>query len=106
MATAQTATGQEVPLGINRANMRWLKVVVPGTWDTSTLTISPPAGWDWTLIPMAYVAYAVSNGVYTRDADAGVEAITTHDTTTGITVLTATGSVAAGSIVYLLYGPS
>jgi hypothetical protein len=91
---AYTATATHIPAGINRGNYRHVKVVVPTAMvNTDTLTVAAPAGTDWTLVPFAIKTYTLSGTTYTCLAD--TVAVTTHDISTGITVLTASGAGAA-----------
>ena len=103
--TNYAATATHLPDGVNRANRRLAKAVVPTAMSSSdTLTITAPAGADWSLVPIALETYTLSGTTYTRLAD--TLTVTTHVITTGVTVLTANGAGAAQyAKVIIDYGP-
>jgi hypothetical protein len=99
---SHAVTGAYVPMGVNQGNMFFVSAVLTEALaNGNTFDITLPAGVDKDAIPMSVVCYAFATPTYTLDADIG--AITTHNITTGVTRITATGNVASGSIVRLGY---
>ena len=68
--------------------------------NNDTFTITLPSGCPLDLVPGTLRCYTLSSTTYTSNA---LLAITTHNTSTGVTVLTASGTVAQGALVYLEY---
>ncbi len=96
-------TGVHVHHGHNESNIVVIdfpQVTVLANTDTVTITL--PAGVDKNLVPIHATAF--SNAV--PRVRQGNFAITSHNITTGVTVLTASGAVAANSTFTLLYAPS
>ena len=99
--TNYAATATHIPAGVNQANRRVAKATIPTAMvSPNTFTVTAPAGADWTLVPIKLHVYALASVTYTKDADLTV---TTHDISTGVTVLTAGGDVAQYSKVVIEY---
>lgn len=93
------ATAQGIPRGVNGGNVFFMKTTI-GTAlaNNDTLTVTLPDGFPKDALPFGKPnAYVLSTDTYTLDTDIGV--ITTHQRATGVTVYTASGNVAAGTIL-------
>ena len=99
----QSATSKYVPNGVNGGHHFVTHATVPGAIaNTETFTVTLPDGCPKDAVPAgAPQVYSLSGDVYTRDADLPV--VTTHDRSTGVTVYTAVGAVASGSILIQHY---
>lgn len=90
--------------GVNNSNAYAIEVADTGAVamaNNDTMTITVPAGTDKAALPHAVQAWGPpSSNVVTRLTTLG---ITSHNTVTGVTVLTATGAVAAHSKVIVAY---
>jgi hypothetical protein len=101
--SALTANGSLLPFGVNRAGLFAVIVTCAALTNADTLDVTLPDGVAKDSLPVGPpLAYALSGDVYTADADIGV-LVTTHNRATGVTRLTPTGNVAAGSKLLLLY---
>jgi hypothetical protein len=97
MADANT-TGTYVPVGVNHGNQYFCKAVAPtavGAGDKLNLTA--PAAFD--VLPISCQAFTASGAVYTGVAPT----ITSHNTSTGLTVVTLSAGLAAGGFVVITY---
>jgi len=99
---SQAVTAKYVPKGVNGSNDAIVRAEVPAALAAAdTLSVTRPAGMDPNLIPTGAVCYGPLAGSYPIDADI---ALTSHNPTTGVTVLTASGAgIVAGSFVLLRY---
>ena len=68
--------------------------------NTDTLDVTLPTGMDGNFVPVGMVVYSKSGTAYTALTTL---AITSHDSSTKKTRLTASGAVAANSIIEILY---
>lgn len=99
---SHAVTGTYSPLGVNKSNVAVVSAVLTEALaNGQTFDITLPAGMDKDMIPIGMNCYSFSTPTYTLDADIGV--ITSHNITTGVTRITASGNVASGSIVTLFY---
>lgn len=100
--TAKAATAQFIPSGINEANHFVVKVTCPALTSSDTLDVTLPTGCPADALPVGPpVCYSLSSDTYTKDTDIGD--VTTHNRATGVTRITPTGNVAAGSVLLLHY---
>lgn len=93
------ATAQGIPRGVNGGNVFYMKTVI-GTAlaNTDTLTVTLPDGFPKDALPVGNPeVYTLSTDTYTRLTT--LTAPTTHQRATGVTVYTATGTVAAGAVL-------
>lgn len=94
--------GTYVPIGLNHSNQFYIDALLTEALaNTNTLDITLPDGVPKDALPWAGITYTYATGVYTVDAD--LIAVTTHTVATGVTRLTATGNVASGARVRLIY---
>ena len=101
MATVAAAV-QTVPVGINHGNQFYvLATVGTALANTDTLTVTLPTEVSPDARPISVVTYgAVSSNVTTV---ATTLALTSHNVSTGVTTLTASGTVALNSKVLIGY---
>ena len=96
------ATLQTVPMGVNQGNIFYVLANVGTALATSdTLTVTLPAELSADSRPFSVLTYGpASSSVVTIDTDL---ALTSHNVSTGATVLTAGGNVALNSKVLIGY---
>ena len=96
------ATVSIVPLGPNHGNQFYVYATVPSVMaSTDTLTVTLPAELAADSRPISVVAYGpVSANVVSVNT---ALALTSHNVSTGATVLTASGAVAANAHVLIGY---
>lgn len=115
--TTQSATGQYIPQGVNGSNLVQIKVTIPAAMTaTQTLGVQLPNDVDFGFLPIAEGGDTSTTGLqvvnitppasppgsYTYNVTAGFQ-VTSHNSSTGITTLTAMGSISAGDIIFLWY---
>lgn len=97
----QNAPLSYVPQGVNNSNRFMVAAVVAAAMIAAdTLTLTLPASVDPKSLPMNLRAWVTSALPFVPETDL---TITSHDPETGVTVLTAGGAVAAGTVVNLEY---
>lgn len=97
------ATVQTVPLGVNHGNQFYIYATIPapGLALNDTLTVQVPTELAADSRPVSVFTYApVAANVVAIDTDL---TLTSHNVSTGATVLTAGGAVATGSHVIIGY---
>lgn len=99
------ANGVYAARGVNDGNIAWVQITLPHSMAANdTLTVTVPTSQPAGLLPiLVSPAYALSSVTYSMDTNA--LAITSHNVSTGVTVLTASGNLQAGDIVMVGYGP-
>jgi hypothetical protein len=85
--------------GLNENRRNVVQVTAPLMANTDTLTVTLPSGVDKSSLPQSL---SVFNSA-TPSVALITLAVTSHNKTTGVTVLTASGAVAVGSTVTVDY---
>lgn len=100
---SHSVTGSYVPLGLNHSNQIYVDAVLTEALaNGNTLTVALPASVSKDMLPVSSITYGpIGGSTYTVDAD--LAAITSHNVSTGETVLTASGNVSSGSRVRIGY---
>lgn len=92
--------GEYVAHGLNEGNRNVIKhTLAQALADTDTLTVTLPTEIPPDSLPMSVQAYTPATPAVRQTT----LAITSHNKTTGVTVLTASGAVADGSEVLVDY---
>lgn len=93
---------QVLPAGLNGGNRFFAKAVLPAMSSSDTASVTVPDGCPKDAIPVGPPGiYALSSDTWTRDNDINV--VTSHNRSTGVTVYTAGGNVAAGTVLIQEY---
>ena len=101
---SHSVTGTYSPLGVNHGNQFYIQAVLTEALAAAnTLTVSLPSTVPFGALPCGVAVWAVAGAACTWDGVDLPMTAATHNTSTGVTVLTATGDVAAGTKVLLSY---
>jgi hypothetical protein len=104
--TAYTAQGVATGRGVNDANLQWVQVTVGTTMAAAdTLAVTVPPGQAAGLLPVdsPLPVYTLAGSTYSTQATQ--LAVTSHNVSTGVTILTASGAIPAGAILSIPYAP-
>ena len=97
-----SATASYLPGGVNRANLFAIIVTMPAMTVGQTIDVTLPDGVPKDALPLGPPqSFSLSGDVYTKDTDVGD--VTTHNRSTGVTTITATGTITVGEKMLLLY---
>lgn len=100
--TAYNVGGRYIPEGVNRGNEAFIEATVGTALASSdTFTIATPDGLDPTLVPFAFtvVKKTVNPYTYAQVANLAFTSFTPGTTGAGSILMTASGTVDAGSTV-------
>lgn len=101
--TAFTPVAKLLPQGVNNSNRLRAMVVLPVLANLDTVSVTVPAGVPAGSVPLTTVVYdPAATPSYVQDANLP---FTSHNVNTGVSLFTANGAVAAGSLLIIEYVP-
>jgi hypothetical protein len=89
--------------GVNESNFAIIEVELETALSTSdTVTLTLPANVPDDLVPISMACY---DNAAPRASETADLAVTSHNISTGVTILTASAAVADSSTIVMLYAP-
>jgi putative alpha-1,2-mannosidase len=99
--TAFTPSSKLIPQGVNNSNRLRAKVVLPLLANLDTVSVTVPDGVPVDAVPFVSVVFdPATPTAVVRDANLP---FTNHNQSTGVSLFTADGAVAAGSVLIIEY---